>query len=90
MVTIEQEAIVVLGLTISFWVAYFSYMWGIIIGFTFGIAMSAVLCFIDWCEEDPNFSLFDWGKRKGKLIYGEDIVAIKNEHGEIEWKFLKR
>lgn len=86
MIKVEQEAVIVIGLLLLCWVSCFSCMWGIVIGCVFGIAMVFVLCIIDHSVEN---SIFEWGKRSGKLIYGVDVVAMQNEYGEIEWIFLR-
>jgi predicted outer membrane lipoprotein len=86
MLKIEHKAIIVIGSLLSFWVAYFSCLCGTMIGCAFGIAMIVLICLIDYRFK---ISLFDWGKRDGKLIYDVDIVAMQNERGEIELKFLR-
>jgi hypothetical protein len=85
----DHEATIVFGLLLFFWTIWFSLLCGMIVGIIIGVASVTIICFLDWREKDPELSIFDWGRRNGKLVYGVDVVAIQDEWGNVKWKFLR-
>ena len=73
------------GALTSFWVVYFSLLYGVIYSIGIGIVSVGLLYLLDCYWVDPEFSIFNWGNRKQTLIYGVDIVAVETATNEIVW-----